>query len=437
MRRKQIPLDEGKPIYEELVRVTVQKMAMSLLVPAANYIVPGHDDQISGRPLIPVVTHRVLHDFTVSLFEPGLEEQRDLFIKIISSDAMAIEHNSFTDLWIPLLQDLLFACEKFKISLSSQTWQQFYQAVLKSFLLICVGKPPKPNLAQNPVLGAREEVNQFLVDSTRKVARLCMTETEALRTTTKIARFCDDYTWKLEPQGHRRYVLIITKKDKKDGPQWSAYEERKLAGAKRLYAFDQQKLRTVLAGEYEAIMTMSVIEVPEDAATTSSLDPIPANPAEELARLDAEMERLVNNNTPPNATVQTTGNRTIDDPSRNWVFPSQTMSRSRAAVPTRTFTMPQRSISGASRVDPPATRPVASSFRARRGRISSTPVPSTRQRPPAPRGPRTPVTTSNSVAAPRSVSWSSRRPPSTVIPHPVAGAKRKMVELIDLTLDDD
>lgn len=437
MRRKQVPLNEAKPIYEELVRATVQKMSMSLVAAAVVYTTQGCENQTLGRPIIPVVSHPILHGFTVSLFEPGLEEQRDLFMKKISFDAMSIEHNSFKTLWIPLLQDLLFACEKFKISLAARTWQQLYQAVLKSFLLRCVGKPPKPDLVK-PRLSCPcktcRKLNQFLVDPTQKVTRLNMPKSEINHITTKLSVYGIDCTYRREPQGGR--CIVITKTDRKGDAQRSVYEEQKLEAAKHLSAFDRQKLRTVLAGEYEAIMTMSLLEASEGTAATSSLAPIPANSAGEIARLGIKMKRPVNT-TPSGAPIPAMGNNTVYDPPKNWATPSQTISRNRAEIPTRTSTLPHTTVSGASRANLPATRPTISSFLAARRRISSTPIPSTRQRGPAPRAPVAPVTTFDSVASPRSVSWPSRRPPSTMIPHPVAGAKRKRVELIDLTLHDD
>lgn len=437
IRRKQVSLDEAKPIYEELVQATVQKISMSLLTPAVINTIPGCDNQNSGGPSTPVVSYQILHSFTVSLFEPGLEEQRDIFLKKISSDTMSVRHDSFTNLWIPLLQDLLFACEKLKISLSALTWQQLYQAVLRSFLLICVGKPPKPDFVQKCLscpCGLCIELNQFLADPTQKVARLRMTPPERNHITMSFVIFGIDCTCTPEPQLRLDNVLI-TKNDRKDDAQRSVYEERKLEAATHLCAFDQQKLRTVLAGEYETIMSMSVLEPPESTASTSPLPPISANPAEEIARLEAEMERLVKS-TPSSAPAPIMGNHTLYDPSRNWS--SQSMSRGRAAIPPRKSTLPHTAASGASRVNLPATRPGTSALRAMTpSRISSTPISSTLQPFLAARAPGTAATTSKTVAPPRSLSRPLRPRPSTMIPHPVAGAKRKMVELVDLTLDDD
>ncbi|KAI1112472.1 hypothetical protein F5Y14DRAFT_421778 [Nemania sp. NC0429] len=443
MRRNQVPPDEAKPIYEELVRATIRDMSISSSRETSiSWARPKRkpisiNETLDKSATHMMITHQILHDFTVSLFQPGLEEQRDIFIKKIGAEARSMKHMTFNYLWIPLLQDLLSACEKLKISLSTRTWQQLYQAVLKSFLLIYVGKPPQPDLAQTVVscpCSHCRELDKFLADPTQKVTQLRPTKSEIPHILYELAML-GNRTKRRVSEGGR--CVTITKDVKSNAERLiHLYEERKLDAARQLCAFDQRKLRTVLAGEYEAIMTMSVLERPEDTALTSPLASIPETPAKEIARLEAEMERLVNA-TPSSAPALAMGNSTAFRQSTNKTPASQTMSRSRAEKPSRTSTLPHATTSSASRAIPAAMHPAISPYQATRGPISSTPITTTPQRLPAQHTPKASFPIFNNMAASRSVSSPSRLPPSTTISHPVAGAKRKMVECIDLTLDDD
>ncbi|KAI3329456.1 hypothetical protein HD806DRAFT_287713 [Xylariaceae sp. AK1471] len=458
MRRKQISLKEAKPIYEDLVRVTVEKMnTSSLATEEIHESKRFRDNQDSNRSMTALVSYQTLHRFAVSLFQPGFEERRNMFIEKIYVEARSFKATNFETLWIPLLQDLLFGCEKYKISLSIQCSQQLYQGVLEAFLLNYVGKVlPEPGLVRKrvscPCADCRT-LNQFLVDPTQPVGRFRMNTARRQHLHQKLDASGIDCTHITE-RGGTTYTLVVTKTGKQYEEHSKVQNRRKITAAKYLFAFDQQKLRTVLADKYDAIMLMKMLEHPESAATGSAvssstrrrepLAPVSANPTEEIARLDAEMERLANStpSSAPASTKTTTNYGTPMSPASS----SQTISRGATAMQTRTFASPRPTI--------------VSGRRIRLSRISSTPSmfervldnnstsglvpthqtirhPSTwRVRPPL----RTPGNRSpalGSIAATRAVSNPSRPPPTTMIPHPVASAKRKFVELIDLTLDDD
>jgi hypothetical protein len=439
MRRKQVSLDEAKPIYEDLIRVTIQNMPIYTLGAEIggfnNYEIRGSDTQMA-----PVISYRILQPFVFSLFQPGLEEQRNLFIEKISVAGKFLPLISFKALWIPLFQDLLSASQKLEICLSAPIWQQVYQVVLESFLLNLVRRLPKPNFFRKtvscPCVSCRE-LNKFLTDPTQEVARFHMTTQQRNHVNYKLSVFRIDCRGEQDGPSS----ALMTKTDSRAEETQKRREERKLEAAEHLYAFDQQKLRTVLAEKYEAIMMMSVLGDPVDTVTSSSLAssptqtqkapaPVSTSAVQELARLEAEMDRVINST--PSSSPAPTRNVTTYVPPTVSTMPAHMAHRTAPVLPSHIFASPHSNLPGASRVGPsiiPSTTPSLGTIY---NHFSPVPLLPTRQAPP----------TSHAVGGPITGSYSSTatgpvRHPTRLIPHPVAGAKRKMVEVIDLTLDDD
>lgn len=440
MRRNQISLDEAKPIYEDLVQVTILNMSISGLGDEMDaFGTCGHDQEYSDDILTREtrrVTYRILHSFAVSLFQPGFEEQRNKFIEKISIEAKFITSSSFQSLWIPLFQDLLFASQKLKISLCAPVWQRVYQVVLQAFLQVFVGKPlPKPNFLRQCLpcsCSCCKELNRFLLNPTQQVARFILTTREMTHIKNKRLGF--DIGWSSE-QEECSFYTVFTKSDRKAKEQQRLREERKLEAAKLLYAFDQQKLKSVLAEKYEAIMMMSVLEDPEDAdvggllgspsmQTREVLAPVSTNPAQEIVRLEAEMDRLINST--PSTAPSPTKNATTYVPPTTSAVPAHMGHRTTVSIPSRGFASPHTNVSGANRVVPSSVHSTTRTSRTVWSYFDQ-----------GPNRPVPPVSRVSGRSATRPVSRPSRPPPSRMIPHPVAGAKRKQVELIDLTLDDD
>ncbi|KAI1127698.1 hypothetical protein F5Y10DRAFT_189366 [Nemania abortiva] len=448
IRRKKMLSDEVKLIYEHLVRATIRVMSVSALGPREKITEQGYGNQGIGTIMSPSaeVTYQMLHPFVLSLFQPGLEEQRNIFMEKINAEAKTIKPENFKDLWIPLLQDLLFACRKLDISLDAPNWQRFYQGVLQAFLFQCVGRI---FLKANLILGrvscpcqTCRLLNQFLVDPTKMVMRLYTTPAQRSHVEGKLSSF--RINCRLERDGHS---VIIFKQGSEDGAQERRREEQKLDAAKHLFGFDQQKLRTVLADKYEAIMTMKVLEPPDNAPTalpSSAMQmrrapaPVSANPAQEMARLEAEMNSLVNS-TPSSAPTQATKNITTWNPQNTSAMPAQMSYETTAAFSPHPFAPPHTALPGGSRVGLPTTNSSTPSSGIVYNYTNPTPPQSAWQAPPVP-APyilKSSFTPSYSSAVTRPISHPSRPPPSMMIPNPVAGAKRKIVECIDLTLDDD
>ncbi|KAI0460213.1 hypothetical protein F5B21DRAFT_498814 [Xylaria acuta] len=442
--QREITLTDSQPIYENLVRVTVRNMSIPLLAVEGE---EAHDSKRprkhwdSGPSPTPLASYGILYSFVVSLFQPCLEEQRDIFMKKITLEAASINGAKFENLWIPLLQSLLSDSEKLEISLSDQSWQKFYQTILESFLLSYVGKAlPNPDFVRKPVscsCNECRELNQFLLDPTQRV-RSFNRPTPSQRThfLQMFPSNRNDCTNSGNPHN-----VIAKIEDPKIERERNSRERRKLKAAKHLRAFDSEKLRTALAGRYDAVMTMSFLERPEDTATTSSLTssstrrreplaPMSTNQTAAIAPPESEKTFSVDN-TPSSAQLQAGGVGSPYGLPIAYITPNQPINRSAATVRTQTFASPQTTMSGIGRDGlsmMPSTHP---QLEAMRNLISSAPDNLRWQEFGSP------FIVLPYTAAIRSSSNPSRPPPSTVIQHPVAGAKRKMVEFIDLTTEDD
>ncbi|KAI0100422.1 hypothetical protein GGR51DRAFT_356034 [Nemania sp. FL0031] len=360
MQRKRISLNEAKPIYEELVKTSIRNMSVSdasisSLSPHVVHVRKRYKNQDFVKLITPtpLVTYRIFRPFVISLFQPGLKEQRDMFVEKISTEAKSIPPGSFEDLWIPLLQDLLFACKKLKFSLTDASWQRLYQEVLGSFLLRFVGKQtPNPDPVKKRVAcpcGPCRRLNCFLTDPTEMTGRLALTNAQRNHIEHKLSVFGIN-CW-VEKDA---YDVVVFKKSRKVRENERLWEKRKLEAAKHLYAFDQEKLRTVLADKYESIMMMSMLEDLKDTATANSSTsssaqmgetqaPVSKNPAEEMARLEAEMDALVKT-TPSSAPKPTTRN-TIRLPMTS-AMSAQMAHRSAAVVPPRPFALSHTPLTG-------------------------------------------------------------------------------------------
>ncbi|KAI0486047.1 hypothetical protein F4859DRAFT_353251 [Xylaria cf. heliscus] len=439
MQCKEITLTDSQPIYENLVQVTVRNMSIPSL--AVEVREAYRQNQNSTSPTRPPVSYGILYRFVVSLFQPGLGEQRDILIKKITFEATHINATNFEDLWIPLLQDLLFDSEELKIPLSDQSWQHFYQTVLESFLLTYVGKAlPKPDLVRKPVSCSCTEcrkLNQFLLSP---IQRVCSFHELFFSQRTHALQIFPDSRNDCRNSGSPNFIITKVEDPIIEGERHSR-AKRKLRAVEHLSGFDPDKLKTVLAEKHGVITTMAFLEHPEDTATTSlsassstqrrgPLAPTSANPT--VARVPLGGEKIFPvDNTPPNVAPPERSMSHPCHPSAVYLTPTQPINGSATTVRTQTSASPQTTMSGVGGDGPskmPSTHPP---FEIMRSLISSDPYNLRRQEP------GNPFITHPDMTATTSVGNPSRPLPSTMIPHPVAGVKRKMVELIDLTSEDD
>ncbi|KAI0863076.1 hypothetical protein F4860DRAFT_89773 [Xylaria cubensis] len=429
MQRKELTLTDSQTIYENLARIIVQNMSISSLAVADQEV---HTDKRtrenwnSSHPTTPLASYRLLYRFVVSLFQPCLEEQRETFLKKITAEAKSITATNFESLWIPLLQNLLSDSEELKISLFDQSWQQFYQTVLESFLWTYVGKAlPNPYPILKPASCSCNECrerNRSFLDPTQR-DRSFNRPNPSQRT--PVFQVLPDN--RNDCTNSSNFDNIISTVNPKLERDQFAREKRKVKAAKHLLAFDPEKLNIVLAGRYNAFVTMSFLELPEDNAVTNSsalpsmqirepLAPLSANPTAAIPPLEGRKTfQVMPSSVPPQA-------KNISSPynsSMAQMTPIQPINGA-ATMQTHQLTSPQTIGSGV-RVD----------LSVMRNGVGPAPYPSPWQE------------FVNSfvafpgTAATRSVGNPSKPPPSTMIQHPVAGAKRKIVELIDLTSEDD
>ncbi|KAI0446806.1 hypothetical protein F4803DRAFT_546953 [Xylaria telfairii] len=440
MQREEMILADSQLIYENLVRATVQNISIPSSAVKAEET-PEKRARISWNPCTPtrpLVSYDTLYRFVTSLFQPRLEEQRDIFIKKIASEATLVNATNFDYLWIPLLRDLLFNSEELNISLFNSSWQYFYQTVLESFLWNCVGKAiPKSSLVRTPVsceCNQCRELNQFLLDPTQSVRSFNRSSVSKMTHFRRV--FPDnriDCTYVCRP-----IIVIITKvEDPKTERERNARARRRLEAADLLRDFDPNKLRTVLTEKHEAITKMSILEHSDNAATSTGslvasstqrrehLAPVSTNSTAAIPPLGGEKIFPVGN---------TLSSGLINSPygsSIAYMTPNQPINSSAATMRTQTFASPQATMLGIGRDGLSTTPSIHPQAGVMGNVISSAPYDSTWQEPgnhfiPPP-----------STASIGPVSKPPRPLPSTMIRHPVAGAKRKMVELIDLTAEDD
>ncbi|RYC64890.1 hypothetical protein CHU98_g1287 [Xylaria longipes] len=386
MQREEITLTDSQPIYESLVRVTLQSMSISLLTvedEEAHDIKRTRQDLNSGLPTTPMTSYKILYRFLGSLFQPCLEEQRDIFIKKIAAEAPFINATNFETLWIPVLQDLLNNNEDLKISLSDQSWQQFYQTLLESFLLSYVGKAlPKPDLIRNPVscsCNECRELNQFLLDPIQRVRSFDRS------TPSQKTHFLQMFPYNRNDctnSGYPNYIIHKVE-DPRTERERNSRARRKLKAAEHLWGFDPGKLRTVLAGKYQVIMTMNFLEHPEYIAITSPLAsssmqrreplaPVSANPTAATASPEGGKILRVDN-TLSSAPAPTGSNISTYGPSIAYITPSQPVSMSAVTMRTQTLASPQTTTSGIERAGLSTMPSTAPQLEAMRNRVSSAP----------------------------------------------------------------
>ncbi|KAI8954288.1 hypothetical protein F4801DRAFT_575680 [Xylaria longipes] len=386
MQREEITLTDSQPIYESLVRVTLQSMSISLLTvedEEAHDIKRTRQDLNSGLPTTPMTSYKILYRFLASLFQPCLEEQRDIFIKKIAAEAPFINATNFETLWIPVLQDLLNNNEELKISLSDQSWQQFYQTLRESFLLSYVGKAlPKPDLIRNPVSCSCNEcrdLNQFLLDPIQRVRSFDRS------TPSQKTHFLQMFPYNRNDctnSGYPNYIIHKVE-DPRTERERNSRARRKLKAAEHLWGFDPGKLRTVLAGKYQVIMTMNFLEHPEYIAITSPLAsssmqrreplaPVSANPTAATASPEGGKILRVDN-TLSSAPAPTGSNISTYGPSIAYITPSQPVSMSAVTMRTQTLASPQTTTSGIERAGLSTMPSTAPQLEAMRNRVSSAP----------------------------------------------------------------
>ncbi|KAI0195951.1 hypothetical protein F4808DRAFT_474424 [Astrocystis sublimbata] len=271
MPRNEIELADSQAIYENLVQLIVRNISIRLLATDSAYAYADEEIQDNKRarknrnsqsPVKFVIPYQALEHFAVTLFQPSLAEQREIFFKKLAAEVKFITPASFENLWVPLLQPLLRNSEELGFSISDRSWQQLYQDILESFLLSYVGKAlPDPSLVRTPVPCSCDDCSQlnlFLLDPAQK----SRTFNQFIfgRLAHVLDKFTDTRT-DCKFIGKPHYVFSKIEDGITEGVRTRrATRKRKAEGS--LGAFDTEKLRTILAEKYEGIATMSFLDHP-------------------------------------------------------------------------------------------------------------------------------------------------------------------------------
>ncbi|KAI1504418.1 hypothetical protein F5X99DRAFT_40119 [Biscogniauxia marginata] len=430
IRRRQVPQEEAKSIYEHLALLTLQ----TLELPSLAIREPPAAQQAKVAETIPTfgvataVTHFVNYDsfvgFISSLFQFRFMKHMDLFLATIQHEIDLVRGELLNSLWIPFLIDLIRVLERYNATLTAPCWQQFYQSFLTAYLKNCVKDKPvghsfsrKTVTCYWPDCQDCASLNAFLASAVQEVARFPMSKPRRLHIHEQLDAFRINCTH-VTDRNTRPETLVVTKTGPKPQLAINGWIVRRLKAESNLVAFNPEKLRQLLANQYESIMNMEILEPSTRLAHHSQLtqsrapllQPTPVNIEQQLAQVDAEIHRLANSSAEPFAS----GAHRPQPPPPN------------PQPPTAFQRALELSFAPNARVTKYANS--ASQQPARRG--------------PAPAGP-------HGAAAPSrfrgTLSRTPARPahsgnvslPANATPRPTAGVKRKISEVIDLTGDDD
>ncbi|RYP56457.1 hypothetical protein DL771_011776 [Monosporascus sp. 5C6A] len=324
-KRKQVSQEEARPIYETVSRMALKCLSLTTATGTKNApFVPGphwmpSDSTIGNRTAaVNYLTPEAMVRFLSSLFEYKFGEHLQIFAHRVHAEAKFIKGEYFGSLWMPLFQDLSALLEQHKVPLTTPLWQQAFQSLLRAYLRNFVGKrPPKGDHGSQQVscrCGDCFELNRFLADARQTKGRFPMGKKRRQHLHDQLDSHDIDCTHETERRGNPQ-TLIVTKTTKKWDAAIAQWKERRAQAEIQLDAFDQAKLRLLLADQYDEIRSMSLLEEPPaasgrsaaTAATASSsrgdtsrpakrsrtaLTPVSSNPTpEQLARLEAEIAR--------------------------------------------------------------------------------------------------------------------------------------------------
>ncbi|KAK7756709.1 hypothetical protein SLS62_001150 [Diatrype stigma] len=279
-KRKQIPDEEGRRLYKDLSKSAIQRMSLStataVKTPQAISKIPmGY-----RLPSVAIPNHKLTVNYVTpeamvrtvsSLLEDGLEWHLRLFAKKLADGASLLDGERFNTLWIPVFQDLIA-----QVAPTAPHWQEAYQCLLAQYLLRFVGRQPqKHRVAVRQVscrCGDCLAVNRFLADADRPVGRFPLSKQRRQHVHNHLDRSRIDCTHETERRGNPQ-TLVVTKTSAQIDKSIDEWSKRRFQAAGQLRAFDQDKLRVLLAHQYDDIVDMKIILQPAPQPTPA---PAPA-----------------------------------------------------------------------------------------------------------------------------------------------------------------
>ncbi|KAI0852514.1 hypothetical protein F5Y00DRAFT_226824 [Daldinia vernicosa] len=416
--RLQILKNDTQAVYERVALAALKKLDLASLtaaeIPQAETgAINVHYKDARGPEY---VTYRSMLKFISTLIELKLQSHLDMLAKQVVSQANKVKTREFDTLWIPLLHGLFLVFEKSKVPLPAPYWTQIYQNIFKAYLLNYVREQPvEPTLSRralNPCCRGCEPVNEFLVDPTKRSSRFKASRHWREHVLYRLSEAHVDHEASTEYVNNTP-ILIISKTTSQYNAEANSWWTRRLHVESQFETFNPDMLRAVLQDQYDDIINMKLIErqqpVTSNAYATSvpsqSQQPLATGSYEDqLAMINAEIARRAGSSsiTPNPSTVPK---------------PPVTYSTAVGGGPARPAprSTPKRSMLDVSR---------SISESARKRALQNRSSPSTRRD----HGASSPVGGGGGGVTP------SR--PTQTIPNPIAGAKRKYIDVIDLTADD-
>ncbi|KAI1493162.1 hypothetical protein F5X96DRAFT_623221 [Biscogniauxia mediterranea] len=505
IRCHQVPREEAECIYRQLSLFAVETIKYySLEVTKFPKVEEGKSRQRFEVPFTAepdYLTYDSFFGFICSFFQLDLKTHMDVFLTNFPNQAPLIEGDSFHTIWLPLLVDLIAEFEKYNVNLSAPGWRGLYISILSAYLYNYVKlRPMNQDPAQKRVHCRKARcddcraLNTFLANDSETTTYFLVSKQRRHHIHSKLDSIISDCTHETDWYCGRE-ILVVTKMNTAQTAlrNWS---ERRRQALKHLAVFDQGKLRILLGEMYEGIMNMTILESiqatyappqppppaypPQQRAVYSrppppvAAAPAPADPEQELARVEAEIRRLAQSsapNTRPSpprpgpplfirpASWQAPAPSVAPpqpqpQPQRPTPLPAPRGGQSHAGMRPLRWTAPQLVLPSSPLFPPPPTQHESKSITPTLAlHRSPQPQPQTYMTTaaPPPEG-RAPIT----LAPPPIATPSSGMPTTTTreggrsvfstrpshnnsrMPGPVAGVKRKApVDVIDLTGDDD
>ncbi|KAI1412631.1 hypothetical protein F5Y13DRAFT_199850 [Hypoxylon sp. FL1857] len=417
MECQQIPQDRAQPVYEHLARLALRGIKLASLTSVDTPLLERvQESRQQDGSMKQYVTYDSMLKFVSTLVALKLEEHLELLAEKLGSQAEEVDGEEFNELWIPLLQMLLPVLEQQEISPPGRHWMRMYQALLKAYLKNYVEeKPLKLPLSRQRVTcscgDCQMSLNPFLVSPNDRVGRFTMGDKRRQHLINKLYQTNIDFKARIDRSG-RTYTLIVTKTTKHYDAMIDSWWDRRYLAENQLEAFNQELLKSILDDQFDEIMSMKFLEHQEQPATSSSslsssqhpqahLENIVGDPADQLRQLNAEIARLADAPLPnPSPMPPPTS-----APTPSYPYSGATASTSRPA--------PRESMAEVGR------------------RISESTPHRTNQGTPLSLARRSPSSSANPAGSSNTPSR-----PTQMILNPIPGAKRKYIEVIDLTDDD-
>ncbi|KAI1774014.1 hypothetical protein F4818DRAFT_420545 [Hypoxylon cercidicola] len=299
MERGQIPHDEALGLYERVALKALEKLELTSITAFEPFSqktpTMSKYEYPPRKPEQPPATNYMTYDLMLGFFSTLImfrfEEHPKLFSEKIRLQARRIKSREFNRFWLPFLQGLFPVFKQHQIKLTAP--RRMYQSILQAYLLNYVEELPlKPSLSRPTVrcsCGDCHALNRFLIDPNERVGRFPMAERRRRHVEACLSRYYVDCKTATEACGSP-YTLVMTKTTKHHEADVDAWRKRRLRAENQLGAFDRDMLETILADQFDDIMSMKHLEREEEPAAQNGAAPadLAGIPVDQLVQPKAE-----------------------------------------------------------------------------------------------------------------------------------------------------